>query len=164
MIPFPTSPEEVTQVKAVAAEMVRSGLDFDWVVAVAKVAKLDQGAFALMKLWHESDSKTKSEIIADLQDTLDDYVDAPPEPTERPKIPFEDLDPVTRQILAEKKKLRALIERHGGVSAVARRCGIPQPSLSRMLNSASMPRRSTLYRIAVSVGIPEAEIVTEWTR
>lgn len=130
MIPFPTSPEERAQVSAIATEMVRVGLDFEWVAAVTQLARSDQGAYALMSLWRESDSKTKSEIVADLQDTLD-----------------EDL-----------------IDRHGGISAVARKSGIPQPSLSRMLSSASMPRKSTLYEIAVALGVPESEVVMEWTR
>ncbi len=165
MIPFPTTAEEIAQIKGIAADMVRANLDFDWVIAVATLAKTDQGAFDLMKLWHHAEDKaSKAEIVADLQDTLDDYVDSPSEPTQRPKIPFDDLPAVTRNVLAEKKKLRDLIDRHGGVSAVAKKSGIPQPSLSRMLNSASMPRRSTLYKIAIALGIPESKIVMEWTR
>jgi DNA-binding phage protein len=67
-------------------------------------------------------------------------------------------------VLEYKKHLPDLIDRNGGVSAVAERSGIPQPSLSRMLNSASMPRRSTLYKIANAIDAPESEIVTEWAR
>jgi DNA-binding phage protein len=63
-----------------------------------------------------------------------------------------------------KRRFRDLIDRHGGVSAVAKKSGIPQPSLSRLLKSASMPRRSTLYKIAVALGVPENEVVMEWTR
>jgi hypothetical protein len=132
---------------------------------VAKLAKTDQGTFDLMKLWKEAeDTKSKSEIVADLQDTLDDYADAPSEPLQRPRISSKDLESVGRDVLLAKKKLRDLIDHHGGVSAVARKSGIPQPSLSRMLGSASMPRRSTLYKIAVALGLPENEIVMEWTR
>jgi DNA-binding phage protein len=67
-------------------------------------------------------------------------------------------------VVAEKARLRQIIDKHGGVSAVAKKSGIPQPSLSRMLGSASIPRRSTLYKIANALGLSEAEIVTEWTR
>lgn len=165
MIPFPTSPQDLTLLKGIATEMVRADLDFDWVVAVESLAKVDEGAFDLMKLWHDSEDKgIKEQVVADLQDTLDDYADAPSVPTQRPRIPFDDLDSVTRRVLAEKKKLRELIDRHGGISAVAKKSGIPQPSLSRLLKSASMPRRSTLYKIAVALGVPEKEVAMEWTR
>jgi DNA-binding phage protein len=63
-----------------------------------------------------------------------------------------------------KRKLRDLIDRHGGVTAVAQKAGIPQPSLSRMLASGSTPRRTTLYRIANALGVPESQIVGEWFR
>jgi DNA-binding phage protein len=66
--------------------------------------------------------------------------------------------------MAFKKRLRDLIDRKGGVSFVAQQSGIPQPSLSRLLNSVSMPRRSTLYKIANALNLPEAEVVTEWSR
>lgn len=165
MIPFPTTLDEIAKIKGIATEMVRANLDFDWVVAVERLAKADQGVFDLMKLWqHAEDKEAKAQIVSDLQDSLDDYADAPSEPTQRPKIPFDDLEAVTRHVLAEKRKLRDLIDRHGGVSAVAKKSGIPQPSLSRLLKSASMPRRSTLYKIAVALGVPEKEVVMEWTR
>ena len=39
---------------------------------------------------------------------------------------------------------------------------MPQPPLSRLLSSAGMPRRTTLYRIANELGVREAEMVTDW--
>ena len=66
--------------------------------------------------------------------------------------------------LAFKTKLRDVVDKNGGVSDVARLTGIPQPSLSRMLNSPSMPRRTTLYRIANALGLSEGDIVTDWAR
>jgi DNA-binding phage protein len=83
---------------------------------------------------------------------------------QRPKIPFEKFDDVTQRIVEHKRRLRALIDRHGGVSEVARRSGIPQPSLSRMLASGSMPRRTTLYRIARALDQDESEIVGEFVK
>ena len=66
--------------------------------------------------------------------------------------------------MAEKAKLRQIIDKHGGVSAVAQKCGIPQPSLSRMLSSTSVPRRTTLYKIANALDLSETEIALEWTK
>jgi DNA-binding phage protein len=74
------------------------------------------------------------------------------------------LGDVVQRVMTDKARLRDLIDQHGGVSAVAKKSGIPQPSLSRMLSSASIPRRSTLYKIANALDLSEADIVMEWTR
>ncbi|MBM4252024.1 MAG: helix-turn-helix transcriptional regulator [Deltaproteobacteria bacterium] len=63
-----------------------------------------------------------------------------------------------------RKRLNDMIDRHGGVSKVARKVVTPQPSLSRLLNSASMPRHVTMYKIANALGLPETEIASEWSR
>lgn len=49
-----------------------------------------------------------------------------------------------------------------GVNKLASETGIPQPSLSSFLNSANMPRRATLYKIANALGLSEKEIITDW--
>jgi DNA-binding phage protein len=118
-----------------------------------------------MALWHgTSDDTERDEIVADIQESIDEYRDAPPAPLKKPYIKFEKLGDVAEQVMVKKAKLRDIIDRHGGVSAVAQKTGIPQPSLSRMLNSPSMPRKSTLYRIANALNLPETEIVSEWSR
>jgi DNA-binding phage protein len=63
-----------------------------------------------------------------------------------------------------KVKLKDIIDRHGGVVAVSKKIGMPQPSLSRMLNSGTMPRRSTLYKIAKALDLSETDIAGEWIR
>ncbi len=105
-----------------------------------------------MALWNGADPQERDEIVADIQESLDDYQDAPQSPMQKPYIDFDKLGDVAQEVLAKKAKLRDIIDRNGGVSAVAKRAGIAQPSLSRMLNSPSMPRRSTLYRIANAAG------------
>ncbi len=40
--------------------------------------------------------------------------------------------------------------------------GIPQPSLNRFFDSASMPHRTTLYRIANALEITESKIISKW--
>jgi DNA-binding phage protein len=127
---------------------------------------VDGGIYDLMAMWaagmgHPSQ---QGEIIADLQDSLDDYQDTPSEPLKMPHIKFDQLGDVASQVVAFKKRLRDLIDRKGGVSFVAQQSGIPQPSLSRLLNSASMPRRSTLYKIANALNLPEAQVVPGWSR
>lgn len=165
MIPFKTTSQQVMKLASIMVEMERAGLDRNFIVIASELARTDQGVYDLMALWHGStDDSERDEIVADIQESIDDYRDAPPAPLKKPYIKFEKLGDVARQVMAKKAKLRDIIDRHGGVSAVAKKTGIPQPSLSRMLNSPSMPRRATLYRIANALDLPESEIVSEWTR
>ena len=161
---FRTTPKQVMKLASIMVEMEGAGLERDFIVAASELARSDQGVSDLMALWRGATKSEKDEIIADIQDSIDDYADAPAAPVKKPYIKFDQLGEVAQQIMAKKAKLREIVERHGGVSAVAQKTGIPQPSLSRMLNSPSMPRRSTLYRIANALDLPETEIVSEWTR
>jgi hypothetical protein len=164
MIPFKTTSDQVLKLASIVVAMDKAGLDKDFIVAADTLARSDQGVYDLMAMWVDADPAEQDEIVADIQDSIDDYADAPSEPHERPYIRFDQLDDIVQKILTDKKRLRELVDKHGGVSAVARKCGIPQPSLSRMLSSASMPRRSSLYKIANALNLSEAEIVTDWTR
>jgi helix-turn-helix protein len=165
VIPFKTSPKQVMRLASIMVEMEGARLDRNFIVAASELARTDQGVYDLMALWHGSrDDSERDEIIADIQESIDDYRDAPPAPMKKPHIKFEKLGDVAQQVMAKKAKLRDIIDRHGGVSAVAQKTGIPQTSLSRMLNSPSMPRRSTLYRIANALDLTETEIVSEWSR
>ena len=40
--------------------------------------------------------------------------------------------------------------------------GIPQPSLSRFFGAASMPRRTTVFRIMEAIGLNENEFQFDW--
>jgi DNA-binding phage protein len=165
-LPFQTTPDQVVRLAEITVSMAAVGLDRRFVAAISDLARTDQGVFDLLEMWAdaEGDDEERDEILADLQESLDDYQDTPSQPLQKPYIPFDALDDVAKDVRAFKKKLRSTIEKHGGVSEVARRTGIPQPSLSRMLNSSSMPRRSTLYKIANALKLPETEIVAEWIR
>jgi DNA-binding phage protein len=165
VIPFKTTPKQVMKLASIMVEMEAARLDRNFIVAASELARNDQGVFDLMALWHGTkDDSEKDEIVVDIQESIDDYRDAPAAPLKKRYIKFEKLGDVAQQVMVKKAKLRDIIDRHGGVSAVAQKTGIPQPSLSRMLNSPSMPRRSTLYRIANALDLAESEIVSEWSR
>lgn len=165
MIPHRTTPEQGIEAAGIATRMAASGLDAAFVVQVLSLALWDQGLFDLIALWRDAeDEAERAELVADLHEAVEEAEPARPGPEERPKVPYEDLGRVAGDIMAFKARLRDLIDRQGGVTEVARRAGIPQPSLSRMLNSASMPRRTTLYRIARALDLPESAVATEWTR
>jgi hypothetical protein len=118
-----------------------------------------------MTMWSgESDAAEHDEIVADLQELIDDYAESHSTPEEKPYVSYEKLDEVATNVVAHKKRLRDLIDRSGGAGKVEAASGIPQPSLSRMLNSVSMLRRSTLYKIAKALKVSEHEVVTDWLR
>lgn len=162
---FRTTPEQKLQLARIVVQMQDAGLPIEFVAAANELASVDQGAFELLDLWARAENEQdRDETIADIQELLDEGEELPRHTAERPKLAFSDLDGVVQQILAHKQRIRDLIDRNGGVSEVARRAGIPQPSLSRMLSSASMPRRTTLYKIAKAIGASEGDIVGDWIR
>jgi hypothetical protein len=160
-----TTDEQILRVAEIVVAMRTAQLDTSFIAACARLAHTDRGAFELMDLWFDTsdDPAERDEILADLQEAIDD-ASLPRTPEERPYIKFDDLDNVASNVVEHKRRLREIIDRSGGINEVARRMGMPQPSLSRMLRSASMPRRTTLNRIAKALGLSEREIVGEWVR
>lgn len=148
----------------IAKAMKVTSLPEPFITAILDAARDNRGIYELMVLWQEAGDETdRDEAVADLQELLEDIEGSPNRPVTKPYIAFDQLDEVGQRVQVAKRKLRDLIDRHGGVSKVAQLSGIPQPSLSRMLNSASMPRRTTLYRIATALDLPETDIVAEFT-
>ncbi|MBF5044756.1 MULTISPECIES: helix-turn-helix transcriptional regulator [Myxococcaceae] len=165
MTSFQTTPAQRVTAAKIAERMTKAGLSTQFVDAVHRLAFDDQGAFELMELWAEARTRREREqLVADLQEAVDEAVEMPRGIVEKAKVNFDNLDAVATQVMEHKRRLRALVDAHGGISAVARRSGIPQPSLSRMLSSASMPRRTTLYRIARALDVEESEVVGSWVR
>jgi DNA-binding phage protein len=162
---FQPTTDQMLDISTVTAEMLRVGLPREFVAQVDKTARAWEGVYDLMMLWRDAPDRAERDAVeADLHEAVNDILEVPVEAERKPYIPFKDLDAVAQQVLAFKKRLRDLIDQNGGVTEVARRSGIPQPSLSRMLSSASMPRRTTLYKIANAIGASEASIVTDWVR
>ena len=123
-----------------------------------------EGLRDLMEMWFtETDSEERDKIIIDLQDSLDDIESAPQRPEQRPYLRFDDLNEIRRDVAAFKEHLRVEVDRQGGISELARKTGIPQSSLSRFFISNSMPRRTTLFKIAKALNLPETAIGFKWT-
>lgn len=53
------------------------------------------------------------------------------------------------------------VDKNGGLKKLAELTEIPQPSLSRFFGSATMPRRTTLLKIARALNLSQIEIATE---
>ena len=122
-----------------------------------------EGVYDLMKMWEkETDATERNEIIADIQDMIDDCKQE--EKTEAPYVKFNDLDEISKNIRAFKDGLLQIVIQRGDLKRLSELTHIPQPSLSRFFNSTSMPRRATLLKIAKALKLDAVKIATEWGR
>ncbi|MFN8369589.1 MAG: helix-turn-helix transcriptional regulator [Bacteriovoracaceae bacterium] len=113
-----------------------------------------EGVFDLFELWaKEEDEKERDQIIADLQEEIDEYKEQPKEPLKKPYIKYTDLEIIAQNVVGFKAHLKTLVDNWGGISKLAKATEIPQPSLSRFFNTPSMPRRTTLYKIADALNL-----------
>lgn len=144
-------------------QMNHAGLPKTFVAAAVSTAFEYEGVYDLLKMWSdEKDNSERNEIIADIQELIDDC--AQTETVEGVYVRFDDLDTIGKNIRTFKDNLRALVDAKGGLTHLAQVTGIPQPSLSRFFNSASMPRRATLNKIARALGLNQVQIATEWSK
>ncbi|MGV3527192.1 MAG: helix-turn-helix domain-containing protein [Candidatus Sericytochromatia bacterium] len=165
MISFTTTSEQKLALYEIATQMHAVGLSADFIAAAVKRAEEYEGTFELMALWRdEADPDERAETLADIQEAIEDGQERPERSMERPYIHFNDLQTVADKVRVFKAELRKKVDAWGGVMKLAAETGIPQPSLSRFFNSSSMPRRTTLYRIAKVIGLSEKDIATDWLR
>ncbi len=163
MTKYTTNAAQKVQVYQIASAMKMAGLSDAFVADAVSLATEYEGAYDLMVLWSEdSNEESRGEIVADLQEEIDEHLESPSRPTQKPYINFDDLDAIASDVVAFKKHLRTIVDMDGGISELSRKSGMPQPSLSRFFNSASMPRRTTLYRIALALGIDQGGVATKW--
>lgn len=143
--------------------MSKSKLPNTFIAAAVETAFAFEGVYDLMKLWvEETDTKEREEIIADIQDLINDC--SQKEKIEGVYIRFDDLEKIATDIRAFKNALLMKVNNLGGISKLSELTGIPQPSLSRFFNSTSMPQRITLLKIAKALGLSQVDIATEWGR
>lgn len=163
MIPFTTSPAQMVRIYQIASQMKTEGLSDEFIAGIVQMAQSYEGTCDLMELWmSEEDHAQRDEIIADLQEEVEGWEEAPKKPSKKPYIKFDDLEAIAQDISGFKHHLRSLVDQWGGISRLARESGIPQPSLSRFFSSENMPRRTTLYKIANTMGLSEKEIISDW--
>lgn len=147
---------------SIALKMEAAGLSDFFIVNAVKTALEFEGVADLMELWmEEDDEKLRDEIVADIQEMIEDC--APKEKTEEIYIKFNDLDAIAKNIRAFKDSLYQLVIDRGGISRLSELTGIPQPSLSRFFNSNAMPRRSTVLKIAKVLDLDKLKIDILWS-
>ena len=144
-------------------QMNQVGLSENFVAFAVRVAFEYEGVYDLMKMWsEETDEGEKNEIVADIQDMIDEC--SQKDRVEGTYVRFDDLDQIAKHIRIFKDNLRIIVEENGGIKKLTALTGIPQPSLSRFFNSNTMPRRVTLLKIARALNLSQIQIATEWTR
>ena len=149
----------------IANSMLATGISREFVASIIMLSFRYEGVYDLMVMWStETDSELKDEIIADLQEEIDESskIVLPKHLEKKDYLHFDNLDEIAKNVMAFKKNLKAEIERWGGVSKLAKETGIPQASLSRLLNSSSLPRRSTLEKIAKAMNLQESYLLSQW--
>lgn len=160
---FDSSESEKIKLFSIAVKMKKEGLTDSFIVEAVRTALEFEGVADLMGFWmEEGDKKIKDEIVADIQEMIDDCV--PKEKTEEIFVKFNDLDAIAKNIRAFKDSLLQMVMKHGGISKLAELTGIPQPSLSRFFNSNSMPRRSTVLKIAKALDLGEIKMDILWSK
>ena len=143
-------------IERIAVAMTVAKLPLEFVLRVVNLATEIEGIADLMALWHEATCRQdRARYEADLYEALEDFQ---PKGQQEPVDSMRSTDRVYAQRKAFKEHLRQLVEEHGGVSEVARQAEMPQPSLSRLLNSMSQPRPFTLTRLAQAMGLPVAAL------
>lgn len=160
---FQTSDDQKVQLYEIAAKMVSAGLPSSFIAAAVERASESEGIADLLHLWRdETDSNERDEIIADIQESIDEAAEQVGHVVERRKIRYTSLQDVSQKILSYKNELRLKVDRWGGISKLAEATGMPQSSLSRFFSKASMPRRTTLFKIAKALDLSDEEIVFDW--
>lgn len=143
-------------------QMRAASLPDSFVLDVTQMVREIPSVAGMLELWLESEGDERDEIVADLQDLVDDWKQSVG-PTEEVYIRFDDLDTIAQDIMAFKDGLRAKLDDEGiTLTELSERTGMPLPSLSRFFGTPSMPRRYTLIKIARAVDFSAVEIATDW--
>lgn len=162
VVPLNENVKKQMHLYQIAIKMKKSALSEQFIVDAVRIASGSEGVFNLMQFWEdEKDKKERNEIVADIQDLIDDS--SQKGIVEKEYIRFNDLDSVARNIRAFKDSLLATVTERGGISQLAQLTGIPQPSLSRFFNTNTMPRRATLLKIAKALKLDKLKIEEKWT-
>lgn len=147
----------------IVPQMKDADLPTTFISEAIRTALSYEGVADLVFLWaDEDDEDEKNEIVADIQELIDDCKKATVE--EHLYIKMNDLETVKKHIREFKDELLKEVDSRGGLTMLSKLTHIPQPSLSRFFNSNSMPRRQTLLKIADALRLDAIQISTPWER
>ena len=104
VIPFNEDVKKQMQLFQIATKMKKANLSDTFIVDAVQLASTSEGVFNLMQFWKdETNKKERSEIIADIQDLIDDSLQEGI--IEKEYIRFNDLDAIGKNIRAFKDSL-----------------------------------------------------------
>ena len=137
---------EQVDVRVIGISMVVEDLPYAFVLQLVEQARTNEVIAKLLNEWNEANGQRRKELEAELRSALDQ----------------RDAEMILGIRKRQKDKLRELIDAKGGVTSVARKAGLAQPSLSRMVNTMAVPRQTTLKRLAdvLEVSIDELGFTT----
>lgn len=154
---------EHLSLEEIFAALCSEGLSNIFITAVMEQSHHDEGVRDLLEMWFvETDPQERDTLLADLQECLDDLLDAPENPQQRPSLHPESFDAIAHHISEFKTGLLAEVSRQGGLSSLAAKIGVPRPYLDRFFTSTAMPRRSTLAKIAQALQLPDSSLSCLW--
>lgn len=157
------NPDVKVELIEIGSLMHKAKLPNAFVAAAVETAFSFEGVYDLMKMWsEEEDKKERAEIVADIQELINDC--SQKDKIEGVYVRFDDLEKIAGNIRSFKDALLLKVNERGGITKLSELSGIPQPSLSRFFNSASVPQRATLLKIAKALSLSQVEIATEWSR
>jgi len=160
---FHLTPEQDMSLFSISHKMKMADLPSEFISSAIRTALRYEGVADLIFLWdREKDVSERNEIIADIQELIDDC--SQPSKEEYRYIKLNDLDQVRNHIREFKDELLKVVNKAGGISELSRITHIPQPSLSRFFNSNAMPRRRTLLKIAEALNLDAVRINMHWAR
>jgi DNA-binding phage protein len=157
------NPDVKVELIEIGSLMHKAKLPNAFVAAAVETAFSFEGVYDLMKMWsEEEDKKERAEIVADIQELINDC--SQKDKIEGVYVRFDDLEKIAGNIRSFKDALLLKVNERGGITKLSELSGVPQPSLSRFFNSASVPQRATLLKIAKALSLSQVEIATEWSR
>lgn len=143
--------EEKNEIISILKNLIEKGYSKVFIYDCLIYSRKHESMYELLQIWNQSnDENEKDEIIANLQDMIDDCQYVPKEPIE---IDLSDIDNISKNLRAFKDALSIIINEKGGIKILSEKTGIPQPSISRLLNTYSIPQRVTLLKIKNALGI-----------
>lgn len=155
--------KQKVKIYEIATKMKHAGLRDAFIDAVVTAASSSQAISDMMRLWsRERSPKERDEIVADLQDMIDDSQQE--SQLKAAYIRFDDLEQVAKHVMAFKESLLLIVHKRGGLKRISELTEIPQPSLSRFFNSASMPHRTTLLKLRDALKLDRVPLGEKWIR
>ncbi len=159
---LPLEPDLGVEIVEIGHAMNLAGLPKEFVASAVHMAFEFEGVYDLIKLWaEEQDPIEREELVIDIQEMIDDYSE---NNLSTPiYVRFDDLDTIAKNIRAFKDQLRIIVDQKGGIKHLSELSGVPQPSLSRLFNSSTMPRRNTLNKIRHALKLNQVQLSTQWS-